>query len=271
MKAKFFILLIVMILLFSACNADTIDKPNTITGKPNATSDNSNITRDQAIIKVKNISNDTGDLDIKSYPEMDNVTDGIRYYFIKVVFPNRMSAEYYVDDKEGNVFVAVGGELDTSNPLPSESISSGEEPGESGEITEIIAPETDDIKAIFESIGMTAEQIKQKFGSNYSKVSVDYDGYMEGFLYSEEGFTVAFGDEGKVEYVYCSDKIEINGARSGMDFSQIQQKLGKTSIRQTWVETPINAAYEIEYSFNGRTVCFFSRQNEGSNSIMSIS
>ncbi len=261
MKARAVLFLLVVIaVLFCACNSTGV-----IQSKNDAI-----ITREQAIHKIETISNSTGDVDIKSYQDMDKVIDGVTYYFIQVVFPNRMSAEYYVDEKEGNVFIAMGGELDTNNPLSPESISLGEGVEELGAITEIKASQTDALKDIFESIGMSAQQLEQKFGSDYGKVSVNYNGNMQAFLYSDHGFTAAFGEDGKVKCVYCSDKIDIGGIKSGMDFSQIQQKLGKTRLRQFWVETPINAAYEIEYSFNGRTVAFFSRQSDGNNSIMSI-
>ncbi len=285
MKAKVFsFLLIVIVILFSACNtsgdmqnpyknASQVSDKNPVTQNNGETANNANITRDQAIQKIREVSNSAGDLDIHAYPEMDKVVDDVRYYFIQVVFTNRMSAAYYVDNKEGNVFIAVGGELDIDNPLlepvKAQPIPSDEESGEAGGVTKIVGPETAVIKDLFESIGMTPEQVEHKFGRNYKKMSVDYNGCMEAFLYSDRGFTVAF-DNGKVKCIYCTDKIEINGARSGMDFSQIQEILGKTSIRQTWVDTPINAAYEIEYRFNGRTVVFFSRENKGNNSIMSI-
>lgn len=227
-----------------------------------------NITREQAVSKIEAVSAGAGGADVSSSEDMDKVSDGVRYYFIKAVFPNRMAAEYYIDEKEGNVFVAIGGELDTSNPLPSQAVSPIG--AEAEKVTEITAVKSSAAEDIFEVIGMTAQQLEQKFGSGYSKVSVDYNGYMDGFLYSDEGFTAAFGDDGKVKCIYCGDKIDIGGAKSGMDFSQIQEKLGKTAFRQTWVETPVNAAFEIEYSISGAAVVFFSRQSDGSNSIMCI-
>jgi antitoxin component HigA of HigAB toxin-antitoxin module len=249
---------VVIAVLFCAC------------GSPDPSESNANITREQAIQKIESVSSSSGDVDIYSYPDLDKVVDNLKYYFIQVVFPNRMAAEYYVDSNEGNIFVAMGGELDTSNPLSAESIASYERSAQEDGIAVITTPETSIIKDIFDSIGMTVQELEDKFGSGYSKVSVDYNGYMKAYLYSEQGFTAAFNKDGKVARIYCGEKIEIGGARSGMDFAQIQDKLGKTSFRQTWIETPINAAYELEYRYNGRAVVFFSRQDKGANSIMSI-
>jgi hypothetical protein len=256
MKVKAGFFLLIVIILLSACGIQNQDEGN--------------VTREQAIQTIRNISDSMGDVDIDSYPEMDKVVDNVKYYFIQAVFANKMSASYYVDEKEGKVFTAMGGNLDTENPLPvMESVSPEE--SEAGGVTEITASETAAIKEIFDTIGMTAEQVEQKFGKSYKKISVNYDGNMKGFLYSDKGFTVAFENNGTVKHVYCTDKIEINGAKSGMDFSQIQEILGEASVIQTWVETPINTAYKIEYSLNERTVVFFSRQKEGNDSIMCIS
>lgn len=262
MKVRTFLLVTIVILLFCACDSSGAHNTN------DQIEGGANITREQAIEKITAISAGAGDADVSSIPDMDKIIGDVRYYFIKVSYPSRMSAEYYVNESEGNVFIAIAGEIDISNPLSAESISQGGV--DAGTVTEISATEADAVKDIFEVIGMTAQQVEEKFGSGYSKVPVDYNGHMEGFLYSEEGFTAAFGDSGKVAYVYCTDKIDIGGARSGMDFSQIQEKLGKTAFRQTWVETPVNAAYEIEYALGGRSVFFFSRQSDGGNSIMSI-
>lgn len=262
MKVRAGFFLLIVIILLSACGIQNQDGENA--------SGDAKFTREQAIQIIRNISDSTGDVDIDSYPEMDKVVDNVKYYFIQAVFANKMSASYYVDEKQGRVFTAMGGVLDTENPMPvMESVSPEE--SEASAVKEITASETAALKDIFNTIGMTGEQVEQKYGKGYKRISVNYDGYMEGFLYSDNGFTVAFENNGTVKHVYCTDKIDINGAKSGMDFSQIQEILGEASVIQTWVETPINTAYKIEYSFNGRTVVFFSRQKEGNDSIMCIS
>lgn len=284
MKVRIVFFLLIALVLFSACHTSggiqNAEENNAAFEKYTETLntseiiDNENVSRDQAMQTIRNISNSTGDVDINSYPEMDKLLENTRYYYVQVVYAaNKMSAAYYVDAMEGQVFIAMGGEIDTENPLVIEAVDansiSSESANESG-ITAIEASETRVIKDIFDCIGMTEEQIEEKFGSDYKKVFVNYDGNMEGLLYSDKGITVAFGNNGKATCVYCTEKIEINGAKSGLNFLQIQEMLGETSIRQTWVETPINTAYEIKYRFNGRIVVFFSRENEGNNSIMSI-
>ncbi len=257
-------ILIMVLVLFPACSASGSDT-------------NANISRDQAIQTIKKISNSAGEVDIKPYPELDKTVDNVRYYYIQVEYANKMAAAYYVDDDKGNVYLAIGGELDTENPLlamgsaEADSILSDEASVGSGGVTEIVGTVSADLKALFDTIGMSAEQVSQKFGSGYKKVSVSYDGPMEGFLYSDRGINVAFGKNGKVVRIYCTGKIEINGVTPGMDFSHIQEKLGKTSFTQAWGETPVNTVYKLKYTLNGRYVVFFSGQKEGENSIMSIS
>jgi len=233
-----------------------------------AADDGANITREQAIDQIKAISGGAGNADVRSIPDLDKVIDSVRYYFIRASFPSRMTAEYFVDSMEGKIFIAMGGEFDINNPLPVTSLSSVDDEEET--VTEVTAAKSEAVNAIIETLGMTAQQVEEKFGNGYSRIFVNYDSYMEAFLYREQGITVAFGEDGKVACVYCSDKIDIGGAKSGMDFSQIQDKLGKTVYREKWTDTPVNAAYQIEYSLDGYTVVFFSRQSGGSNSIMCI-
>ena len=260
-KAVLFLLAVLAVLLCSCGRAGAIPGAE-------AADYGANITREQAIDQIKAISGGSGNADVRSIPDLDKVIDSVRYYFIRASFPSRMTAEYYVDSMEGKIFVAISGEFDINNPLPAVSISSGDEEPET--VTEITAARSEAVNAIIETLGMTAQQVEEKFGDGYSRVFVNYDSYMEAFLYREQGFTVAFGKDGKVACVYCSEKIDIGGARSGMDFSQVQEKLGKTVYRQKWTDTPANAAYQIEYGLGGHTVVFFSRQSGGSNSIMCI-
>lgn len=277
MKATVGICLLAILLLFSACHvsgglpgpeqknaSDVIEAP---ANEQEETRGSVKMTRDQAIQIIRNISDSAGNVQINSYPELDKVVEDVRYYYLQVVFGSKMSAVYYVDENEGNVFIAMGGELDTENPLPD---TGPDEDGKASGLPEITVPETAAMQDVFDTLGMTGEQVEQKYGNGYKRIFVNYDGCMEAFLYSEKGLTVAFGSGGTVACVYCTDKIEINGASSGMDFSQIQEKLGETGLRQTWAETPIDAAYEIAYGYNGRTVVFISRQEEGNDSVMGI-
>ncbi len=265
MKAKTTLFLLIIAIVFTTACAISDGNQN-----PNA-----NVTREEAVQTIKDISKGTGDADIKSYPDRDQIENDVRYYYVEVVFANKMGAAYFVDENEGQVFVAFGGEVDTSNPLPnldvSEPEASAQGSADKSGVADINAEPSSAIKDIFDIIGKTSEQVEQKFGGSYKKVSMNYDGLMEGFFYSDLGLTAAFGSDGAVAFVYCTDKIDINGARSGMDFSQIQEKLGETVLNQKWADTPINAAFEIKYNFDGRTVVFFSQHKDGDNCIMSIS
>ncbi len=69
-----------------------------------------------------------------------------------------------------------------------------------------------------------------------------------------------------LDWIDCDDTVDINGARAGMNFNQIQKILGKRKISKTWVETPENVAYEIEYKFEKCIVFFRSYHNDGRDS-----
>lgn len=265
MKTKIIFILIIVTVFMTACS---------ITDGTQNSNPNANVTREEAIQTIQDISKGSGTAEIKSYPERDQIEDDIRYYYFEVVFANKMAAAYFVDENKGQVFVAFGGELDTSNPLsitePDVSNTSAAAPSALTDVAVIQAAPSSAVKDIFDIIGKTSEQVIQKFGDSYKKVSMNYDGYMEGYFYSDLGLTAAFGSDSTVVCVYCTEKIDIDGARAGMDFSQIQGKLGETQLNQKWADTPINTAYEIIYQFDDRTVVFFSHEKNGDNSIMSI-
>ena len=74
-----FLLLIVFMMIFTACNSSNGNQ---------TTEGEANVTREEAIQTIQDISKGTGGADINSYPESDKVVDGVRYYFIQVVFAN---------------------------------------------------------------------------------------------------------------------------------------------------------------------------------------
>jgi hypothetical protein len=93
---------------------------------------------------------------------------------------------------------------------------------------------------------------------------------MRVFFYKKLGITIIFDDSDNVDFVHCNKKIDINGARAGMNFLQIQEKLGKTHVKETWVETEHNKAYEIEYECENLIISFLSFKKDGTNSKLTI-
>jgi len=266
-------ILIIAIFLFSFGCATTVSGD---TAAVSQSSPQPNITREKAIQIIENISANTRGTEVNSYPDMDMVEDGVRYYYIQATLANKMTATYFVDENMGNVFAAIKGELDPENPIyiskASDTSAESALPvdQEANPITVISEPGHGELDRLIEAIGMSANQAIQTFGANYKKIKIDYGESRDSFLYSELGFYLAFDEDDKVASVYCTDQIDINGAKAGMDFSQIQEILGITSLIQTWANTPTNTIYELQYAYKDATIVFFSYENDGIGSILCI-
>ena len=234
------------------------------------------ISSEQAVRVVETISNSAEIAEVAAHPDLDREIGGRYYYYLQATYENGMSAAYFVDAADRNVFVAVGGELDAEHPLPTPAPSgaapeaTGGRNADSAELPAVVLQAGSVAETLAAAVGMTREQIRDTFGNGYKDFAVNYDGYMKAYYYMDEGFIVAFGDDGNARYIYCTDQIDIGGAKAGMNFAQIQALLGSSPVRQTWAETPENVLYEIGYSLGQVRLVFFSRQEDGGHSIPRI-
>jgi hypothetical protein len=122
-----------------------------------------------------------------------------------------------------------------------------------------------DYSTLYIYIGITREEVINKLGDNYEEVETGPEGSLTGLLYSDIDLEFAL-DDGKVIIIYCGEKVEFNGARAGMNFKQLQERLGKGAIEKTWYETPENIAYKTSYIFDNNVLTFLSFEEDGSNS-----
>lgn len=171
---------------------------------------------------------------------------------------------------------------DDSVLTPKPSISTGADklstpsPEENGLITaspEIINKKFD-YKDVFKLIKLTKKEVEEILGTGFEEVATGPEGTMMGYNYEDIGINLAFysfGDgEERVEFIYLFGDANVNGAKSGMNFSEIKSKLGDTSVKNTFVEIPENKAYELEYEIDNCILSFTSYQPDGENSSISI-
>lgn len=131
----------------------------------------------------------------------------------------------------------------------------------------VLMPRTETMKDIDRYLYMPKSDIVKELGNSYKVVETGSEGLQEGFYYEDIGLTFTFDEESQwVLWIDCDSKVDINGARAGMDFSQIQKALGKGQITETWVETPENVAYELGYRIGDSLVYFLSYQQSGEDS-----
>ena len=134
-----------------------------------------------------------------------------------------------------------------------------------------LQPKTETLKDIIKYLYLSKDELLKELGNNYEIVDTGAEGVLKGYYYKDLGITITFSDENKsVFWIDCDEKVDINGARAGMNFAEIQAILGKAAIEETWEETPTNKAYAIMYTIGKCNVTFKSFQKDGSNSMVSI-
>jgi hypothetical protein len=117
---------------------------------------------------------------------------------------------------------------------------------------------------------LTKEEILRKLGSDYRVIRTGAEGSYQGYQYKDMGLIFVFESDNKVGFILCDDKLEINNARAGMNFVQIQEKLGEAKIEDTWYETPDNKAYKISYTTDNCVIQFKSFKKDGSDSRLTV-
>ncbi|MGE5329111.1 MAG: hypothetical protein ACM3KR_06375 [Deltaproteobacteria bacterium] len=126
-------------------------------------------------------------------------------------------------------------------------------------------------KDLFSYISLTKDEVIKKLGKKYKIEPTGAEGLEEGFYYPKLGITFAFENkDNKVSSIYCDEKVEINGAKPGMNFKQIQQKLGTAKILESYMETPDNKCYDLRYIIKNISVEFTSMRKDGSDSILRL-
>ena len=125
----------------------------------------------------------------------------------------------------------------------------------------------DDIEKFF---GMTKDEVRRYFGDNY-KIGGLGEGGFEYHHSEDTGLRFAWEDDTlSFIFIWPPNNFEVNGARVGMDFTQIQEYLGSAEIIETWIEHPENVAYKIEYIIGKCTYSFYSTEFNGNNSQLNV-
>lgn len=167
-----------------------------------------------------------------------------------------------------------------ATPKPSASTEADKlstpSPEENGLITaspEIINKKFD-YKDVFKLIKLTKKEVEEILGTGFEEVATGPEGSMMGYNYEDIGINLAFYNFGdgveRVEFIYLFGDANVNGAKSGMNFSEIKSKMGDTPVKNAFVETPENKAYKLEYEIDNCILSFMSYQLDGEDSFVSI-
>lgn len=127
---------------------------------------------------------------------------------------------------------------------------------------------------LFSYFSLTRDQVIQKFGKTFETVDTGFEKSCTGFYYKNAGLIFTFDDEenpnSKVAWIDCTQDIEINGAKSGMNFEQVQEKLGATQINEVSIKGLSQKLYELNYVINDCLITFRSDYKDGKSAILNI-
>ena len=126
------------------------------------------------------------------------------------------------------------------------------------------------VKEITNYFSYKKEDIIKKLGTNFEKVDTGPEGTMEGYYYKGLGITFTFDEDGSIFWIDCDNTIDINGAKGGMNFKQIEEYLGKGRIEDGWEETPEHKVWRLNYELYGRQIEFRGFDEEGNYSRLII-
>lgn len=126
-------------------------------------------------------------------------------------------------------------------------------------------------KELFNILLMSKVEMIDRYGVNYEIQASGAEGLEQSYYYKNLGINIKYDDNGIVSYIICDKKVNIYGVSSGMNFKQIQDKLGKAKINENWIETPENKMYDLTYDIGGHRFVFTAFDNEGTDTVLTIS
>lgn len=126
-------------------------------------------------------------------------------------------------------------------------------------------------KELFYILLMSKDEMINRYGNNYEVQASGAEGLEQSYYYKSLGINIRYDNNGFVKFVTCDKKVNIYGVSAGMDFKQIQIKLGKGKVNESWLETPENVVYNLTYDIGGHRFTFTSCDKDGNDSIMTIS
>lgn len=126
----------------------------------------------------------------------------------------------------------------------------------------------EDLQLIFDVLNLKKVEAIDQLGDDYYIDGIGAEGLMHGYYYDNKGIALAFvpdydlyyeEDPDTIQWIQCDNKIDINGARFGMTFNEIQAILGDTEVIDFDVEYMI--IYSIEYQIGELTIYFVTYDN----------
>lgn len=122
---------------------------------------------------------------------------------------------------------------------------------------------------VMRCLSLTKDEVLAAYGHNFEIVRTGSEGEQEGYYYKNLGITFVYRADGEVMRIECKKSITINGAKAGMTFAQIKEKLGDAPIKQGFIEAYFKI-YILEYEVDNARIAFSSFNADGTNSRLII-
>ncbi|OPZ89097.1 MAG: hypothetical protein BWY74_02864 [Firmicutes bacterium ADurb.Bin419] len=119
---------------------------------------------------------------------------------------------------------------------------------------------------------LNKEAVINWLGNEYEIKAAGAEGQEKGYYFEQHGLMIVFDEDNTlmITSAYCDQKVDINGARLGMTFSDIQEKLGVTEIGKLNVFEPNQSNYAIIYDFGDWHVWFGADENNSPTTALQI-
>jgi Leucine-rich repeat (LRR) protein len=103
-----------------------------------------------------------------------------------------------------------------------------------------------DVDLIDSFFEMTKDEIIDLFG-DYELIIVDPEGNVEGHHFVGAGLCFVFNYDDSVWWIEVFGNLYVRGSGTGMNFAQIQERLGETLIFPAWFEHEWGSNFFVEY------------------------
>lgn len=132
-------------------------------------------------------------------------------------------------------------------------------------------------KKLISYLGFNKKEMLRELGKDYQIVATDSGTPLQtGYFYPQYELTFEFEDakESYVSRILCGETIEVNGAKTGMNFQQIKQYMGNavvTEVIDARIPEKEVKSYQLLYKIYDTIIRFDSTNEAGEGAILSIS
>jgi len=130
-----------------------------------------------------------------------------------------------------------------------------------------------DIENFNKLFSMPSADVINWLGDDYRIVLVGIEYDEEGYQYEQYGITIRFGSIGNsdaINVIYCSDIVDICGARIGMTFSQILDYLPESEVFEIRPIEPDDPTFALIHEYEKIIIWFGASEENGKTTKLEI-